>query len=233
MTAVAPENPLDPAVNDAITTNTPQKVGESSPLAMSYTTEFDEHAQRELVGLDTGTLDNIGLITAFIAAIAVGLLASFSYDDLKAADLRCFNSTIAGGCGIWYPDPEHYISQGFGWGCCFSAPIAVFSMFCSIVARSILPLLENLNTEGREKVAKFLRPMIAVALGFLVVSVHALGLVLYIFGFITMQVSFAGSIEWLLIGGWILWICSPTLICVTIYLKFFLLPRLKKTHHQK
>ena len=217
---------------------TSQKAEESRAPASPLITEsnardFNERAQRDLVGVDTGMLDNIGLVAAFIASIAFGVYVTPAYDDLMAADERCFNSTIFGGCGTWYWDPEHYISQGFGWGCCFSAPIAVFSMFCSIVARSILPLLENLNTEGREKVAKFLRPMIAVALGFLVVSVHALGLVLYIFGFITMQVSFAGSIEWLLIGGWILWICSPTLICVTIYLKFFLLPRLKKTHHQK
>ena len=212
MTAVAPENPLDPAVNDVITTNTPQEVGESRPPALSYTTEFDEHAQRELVGLDTGTLDNIGLITAFIAAIAVGLLASFSYDDLKAADLRCFNSTIAGGCGIWYPDPEHYISQGFAYTCAFTSSFSFMAVLCAIIPRSILPVLENLDPDGRETIAKFLRPMIVTALALLVISLQMATLIMYFLGHIVFGDVFAGGPGWMFAGGWFMF--GSALMCV-------------------
>ena len=62
--------------------------------------------------------------------------------------------------------------------------------------------MENLDPDGRETVAKFLRPMIVTALAFLVISLQMATMIMYFLGNIVFGDVFAGSPGWAFAGGW-------------------------------
>ena len=228
MAAVAPEAPISPRPSSQ--PREPAAVDDAA--ARAPLPAFDENTQRELVGVDTGTLDNIGLITAFISAIAVGLLATPSYDDLLVADELCFNSTYWGGCGNWYWDAEHYVSHGFAYMCAFTSSFSFAAVLCAIVVRSTLPLLSSLDQQGREKIGTILRPLVILSVVFLIISLQTCTLCMYFLGHIVFGPQFAGGPGWMFAGGWFM-IASAAISALMIYLKVSLIKRLRKEAAEK
>jgi hypothetical protein len=161
------------------------------PMEAAEFSEADHNKQ--LVYVDTGVLDNLGLIAAFISAIGISLQSTPTYEDFELADARCFNDTSGCAPGWASEHREHYISIAHGFCCGITSTLSFMSCLLAIAARSVLPMMEDITPADRLHLAKFLRPLISLSAFMLVASLQTCTLILYYHGQVTYQREMSGS----------------------------------------
>jgi len=164
--------------------------------------EFTEKEQRNLVFVDTGVLDNLGLIAAFVSAISISLQATPSYEDLELADARCYNDTL--GCAPGWQDENrlHYISRAHGFCSAITSSLSFMSCLLAIVSRSLVPMMADLNAKDRVSLAKMVKPLIILSITMLVLSLQTITMILYYHGQVTYQRDMAGGWAFIFTGWW-------------------------------
>ncbi len=163
--------------------------------------------------------DLVALVAAFTASTAIGPLLSFSYEDIRAADLRYAefhrNTSSMGNmaCSTTSAAAGLCVSQGLATFTSMNASLCVLSLLAAVLVRCSAYFEASLATEEVQLLKKLLVVPKVLAVAPLCVACVLCVVIFYWCGWVVLPSTIAGSTSWVWSGAWLM----VSLGLITVY----------------
>jgi hypothetical protein len=154
--------------------------------------------------------DLVALVAAFTASTALGPLLSFSYEDIRAADLRYANffpnisSTGNFACSTTSAAAGLCVSQGLATFTSMNASLCVLSLLAAILVRCSAYFEASLAAEEVQLLKKLLIVPKVLAVAPLGLACVLCVVIFYFCGWVVLPPTIAGSTSWFWSGAWLM-----------------------------
>ena len=154
--------------------------------------------------------DLVALVAAFTASTALGPLLSFSYEDIRAADLRYakffpnISSTGTFVCSTTSAAAGLCVSQGLATFTSMNASLCVLSLLAAILVRCSAYFEASLAAEEVQLLKKLLIVPKVLAVAPLGLACVLCVVIFYFCGWVVLPSTIAGSTSWFWSGAWLM-----------------------------